>query len=205
MSVGCSEDGSHSGGPGDCRMTSKLSALRPDEKSLLGFSANEFMSTVALTAQPVIFGWTNDRAADLFAAYAISSSAPITGSTTASVSIVPQGPVRWVEGGQSCVSYMEIDLSYAISTDDGQLNETVPMTLAVLNRDLPASGTVDMDVADLHGSFTAKVDSAYRVRVRLSIIVDGGKPYGGLALLVTPAPGGQELQISQVLMGSWPQ
>lgn len=201
--VSCANAGKEPGGADECRLASKTSLVEPGERSPLGFSPDEFMSSIARVAQPVVFEWTNDRAAPLFAAYAITTDAPSSGTVPALVSITRSNSARWIDGGRSCISYMEVDVEYSINTEGGELRENVPLTLKIYNRDLPASASLEVEVGDLRGTFRATVDPTYVVRARLALIVENGRPFGGLALLVHPAQPSAYLSVSQILIGSW--
>jgi hypothetical protein len=196
LSGACESQGEFAGGAEQCRSTARVEELDAAADSPLGASAQAISSPYLVSEKPIVFEWWHYDTSAVMA-----SISPEGGMVPGLFSLQQStSKSRWIGAThQSCQSWLEVDLSVSLTTQDSALNETLPITLA-FDDTANGTGSITIPASDLRGSLTVVAARGELVGLDLSLIVQDRKLYGGLRAVVSDSTG---TSLSSVLLGRW--
>jgi hypothetical protein len=183
-------------GPVGCKASSKMSTLGLTQATPLGFTPLDFLSLVEANGKSTPFEWV------AYDASTVTSTSPASGGRTDAVVSIQRttSPPRWFEAtSPDCMSYLELDLDYDITTKDGLLAESIPLTLSKIDAIGEAIGETDLAVSAIAGSLRAAPATGQSPAMAFGIVVTSSQTFGGIELR---SQDGQSL--FNVTLGRWP-
>jgi hypothetical protein len=183
-------------GPLGCKASSKMSTLGLTQATPLGFTPQDFLSLVEVNGKSTPFEWV------AYDASTVTSTSPAAGGRTHAVVSIQRtaSPPRWFEAtSPDCMSYLELDLDYSITTQDGLLAESIPVTLSKIDAFGEGIGETDLPVSAIAGSLRAAPATGQSPAMAFGIVVTSSQTFGGIQLRFQS---GQSL--FNFTLGRWP-
>lgn len=195
---GCTSSGTAAYGASGCRDTSQVTNIDLDTVTTLGFTPRSFLALIERSNQTTAFEWVSyDRAS-------VSAPSPAGGALTDAVISIGHtaAPPRWIRStSPDCLSYLEVDLMYSISTADGLLAIAAPVTITQIDQTGQGGGNVDIPNTPPDSPFPTATTLGTNVRTTLGLVVQDSMVFGGVLLRYDTVA---QSATSQLVLGRWP-